>query len=221
MGIFEARIEKLINGGIIITDPDFVRGDSELSEGAVITVQYTQAGSIYQFDSSIKSISIDGGTQVILSPARNIRKVQRRMFVRLGLHHDISYAIVAPDMSWIDWEDELKWHSAITYDISGSGMLLEKTSKISLNDILLLRLPFFREVGIVDPVAVVCRRISEYDENNLIGVEFILDRDLQEFFDKATISLLPRSVVKFDLLQQMKLSHYVFGKQISSRKEGH
>ena len=113
-GVFEARIEKIINGGIVITDPDFVRGDSELSEGAAITIQYSKAEKTFQFDSSIKSITIEGGTQVILSPPINIRHVQRRMFVRLGLRREISYAIIAPDMSWLDWEDEVKSETEAT-----------------------------------------------------------------------------------------------------------
>lgn len=219
MSLFEARVMSIINGGVVLSRPVRVEGRREIESDLEVTFQVSRGGTVYQSESTVKSIQDQENGQVILSPPRSVRSVQRRDFVRLGFRRDVSFSIVPSDIRWRDWEDQLVWQNASTRDLSGSGMLLENAEGINEGDLLMLRMPFFDDIGIDHPVLAVCRRTSVAGEGSLTGVEFILGRSLGGYVARDDLTLLPRSAVRFDVIEQVKLSHFVLGRQIRMRQE--
>lgn len=219
LSLFEARVLSIVNGGVVISDPTNVEGNLKLETGLSITVQLCRGGAVFQCESTIKSIKGEDANQVILNPPRSFQSVQRREYVRLDLRRDLLFALVPDDICWRDWEDQLVWHEATTSDLSGSGLLLEKADEITEGALLLLRLPFFGEIGIGHPVMAICRRAPVRGRGLPVGIEFILGRSLGEYVGRDDLSMLPRTAVRFDILEQVKLSHFVLGRQIHLRRE--
>lgn len=53
-GHYLARIEDFINGGIVITEPEFLSGNSLMRENADIMVVVCREDAMYQFASTIR-----------------------------------------------------------------------------------------------------------------------------------------------------------------------
>lgn len=219
LSLFEATVLNIVNGSVIVSDPTYVEGNLKLKPGLPITIQLCRGGSVLQCESAIHSIKEGEMNEVVLNPPRSFQSVQRREYVRLDFRRDVLFALVPNDIRWRDWEDQLVWHKATTCDLSGNGLLLEKADEISEGTLLLLRLPFFGEIGIGHPVMAICRRAPARERGLPVGVEFILGRSLGEHLAKDDLSMLPRAAVQFDILEQVKLSHFVLSRQIRRRRE--
>lgn len=220
-GVYMARIEDIINGGIVITEPEFVRGQSLLRDGIDIIVQIVRKDAVYQFVSQIRRLQTPGRRTVVLTPPCEYRRVQRRMFVRIDLCKRIEYAVLSSDYAWHGWPNGLRWYESRTFDVSAGGLLIEITpDSVKNEDVLAVRIPWFDSLELPQPVAAVCRRVSVYEEKPVAGVQFILADDLNTFFPDLNVKVLPLSMRGFDSRAQNRLSQCIFNEQIELRRKG-
>jgi len=219
-GEYVARIEDFINGGIIIAQPEFVKGKTLLREGIDITVSFVRDDAAYQFSSRIMHRTVKGGQQMILSPPARIRRMQRRLFCRIETSTRVSFAIIRAMKDWDDWEEGLTWMKSRCIDISGGGAMVRVQEKLAVGTPLLVRLEFFQNHSLPNEIVAVCRRSFLRDDNQYAGLEFILADQLHEVVKRDILERLPDSVRHFGSIAQNKLVSCIFAEQVELRKKG-
>ena len=219
-GHYLARIQDFINGGIVITDPEFLSGGSLLRENTTVIVMVRREDAIYQFVSTIKRTLGKGGRQFILSPPRRFERVQRRMFVRVDLHSKLSYARIVPLGDWQSYDDRLAWHQSRTFDISGSGTLFRAAEEMPVGEIVLLKTEYLKELQLPETVVAQVKRCILVEREWRCGAQFVLSDTLSAHLEPREIAALPASIRRFDRNAQNRLSTAVFALQVELRKKG-
>lgn len=219
-GKYRARIEDFINGGIVITSPEYVEGNTLLRQDIDVTVNICRDDAVYQFSSQIRQRTSTHRRYLILTPPRNVRRVQRRLFVRIEAIERLEYAAINPTLEWQDYEDRATWHPSKTVDISGGGLLMKVGDDVSVKDLIFLKIGFFADLSLPDVVVGVCRRIFSRGRARLAGIEIVLASRMEKYFRRDEMRRLPRAVLEFDGKAQDRLVNYVFNKQIEMRNKG-
>jgi c-di-GMP-binding flagellar brake protein YcgR len=219
-GRYEARIEDFINGGIVITRPVFIQGQTLLRDSVSVLVQFTREDASYEFRSRIKRRDFNGRQQVLLTPPARIRRIQRRRFVRIESGTKAWYTEIAPMLEFEDWEDRLTWHDSYCVNLSAGGVLIRTEGKMEPGTRLLLRLEFFEDHQLPDIVAGVCRRREKRRGRWYAGVEYVLAGWMNQFFEEELIRRLPRSIHDFSVRRQNQLVAVVFREQVAMRQKG-
>lgn len=220
-GVFFTRIQDLINGGIIISEPEFIRGKTLLRDNLEILVQVTRRDALYQFTSRIRRIQRKGKALIVLSPPQQYRRVQRRMFVRVETDITARYAVIPNAIGEPDWVQQLHWYNSRSYDFSAGGSLLEiQFESLTVGDLLLVELDFKGALEVSSPLAAICRRLTSRDDHLAAGVQFILADEFSQLFKQIDIALLPDSVNAFDWEAQNLLSKSIFDYQVDLRRSG-
>ena len=219
-GHFTARVEDFLAEGIIIGSPEFLRGNTLLRENSDVMLLITKEDAVYQCVSRIRRLQGNDKKLYILSPPRNIRRVQRRQFVRIDWLLPIKYTKVVPVMDWEEYEERAVWQESKIINISGGGALMDIDENIELEDRLLLNIPNFADMGLPQIVAALCRRIINRRGCALAGVEFVVADVLKKHFSREDLERLPRCIQHFGRMAQNRLVTEIFHKQIEFRKKG-
>ncbi len=121
-GRYLARIQDFVNGGIVITEPEFLEGSTLLREDIDVLVLVTREDAIYQFSSKIKRMLSRESKEYLLTPPRRFERVQRRMFVRVETVKKMAYAVIPPLAGDASPDEQLAWQQSQTSDLSGGGL---------------------------------------------------------------------------------------------------
>lgn len=220
-GKYVARIENIINGGIVITPPEFVDGSTRLRDNLDITVVVTRQDAAYEFSSRIKQRKAGTGEGfAFLTPPRSIRRVQRRQFVRIDLVSDVSYIVWQPGIDWTSETTDDAWRHSRTIDISAGGVLVRADETLQVDDLVVLRPALFAELGLPATVLGLCRRTTADDHGRLAGLEFMARAELRRRFSSELLKKLPESILEFNAMAQDKLARHLFDRQIELRNKG-
>jgi c-di-GMP-binding flagellar brake protein YcgR len=220
VGRYRARIEDFINGGIVVTEPEFIGGKSLLRDRAWVTVSVCHQDAIYEFQSQIKQTSSMKGRHLVLTPPVQVRRVQRRRFCRVELVEKFSYISIGPDSGWQDFEKKDNWHQAESVDLSGGGMLARMNESLPVGQIVVIRLGLFKTLDLPHLIAAECRRAFQRDGESLAGMEFLTADRLARRFSDQQLKQLPPAIRRFDNKAQDRLVSYVFNLQIEWRNKG-
>lgn len=220
IGKYVSRIEDFINNGILITQPEFVEGRTLLREGVSVTVRVTRDDAAYQFSSTVKQVSTHNKKYLILTPPKNIQRIQRRLFVRVDMSDRVLYANLAPVLSDLKNAKNLKWQETNSLDISGSGLLLRLQDEIKVKDLLLLRIGYFIESELPEYVISLCKRTCKKNNKLCAGLEFVRSDQFDRHLSRKQQKALPSSIRDFDYKAQDKLVNLIFHKQIELRQKG-
>lgn len=215
-GIYEARIEDFINGGIIITAPEFQGGHSLMRNGAAVVVQITREDAAYQFNSEVRQQA----KKIILTPPRRLHRIQRRQFARVEYSSRVTAAHIRPDQDWEDYRDKLTWHNGFTVDVSAGGVQTSGDCGLPKGALALLRLSLFAEAGLDENVFGVCRRQYVHEGKHRCGIQFLLVHELKEFFPSSDLKRIPGELLRFESNAQDRLVNFLFQKQIELRQKG-
>lgn len=219
-GHYLARIQDFINGGIVITEPEFLAGGSLLREHMAVVVIVRREDAMYQFTSTIKKTLGKGGRQFILSPPRRFERVQRRMFVRVEMETKLTYARIVPLGDWENYDDRLAWHNTQTFDISGGGTQFQSADELPVGTLLLLKLEYFKELHLPETVVARSHRCFVSNHGWRCGAQFILADSLSGYLEPRQIAALPASIQRFNRNLQNRLSGALFNAQLELRKKG-
>lgn len=219
-GHYLARIQDFLNGGIVVTEPEFLHGNSLLTESAAVTVVVTREDAVYQFNSSIKRTLSRAKRQFLLNPPRHIERVQRRLFVRVELTKRMSWAKIVPIAGWQTLDDRSRWMQTSTVDISGGGTLFRANELLERQTRLLLKVDLLAEIGLPDTVAALTMRGFIHNNEYYCGAAFILDEQLRRHFSSEELKALPGDISRFDINAQNRLVSHIFQLQVSLRRKG-
>lgn len=219
-GHYLARIQDFINGGIIITEPEFIQGHTLLHENAEVRVLVTREDAVYQFRSSIKRIFSQSKKQYLLTPPHYLERVQRRLFVRVQLSRPMSWARIVPVAEWQLLDDRARWQSTATIDLSGGGVLFKVKEEMEHHTRLLIRPSWFTDLGLPETVAALSQRCFRNKADLFCGAAFVLADQLHRFFTPEELAGLPRCISSFDTNAQNTLVNYIFKTQVALRRKG-
>lgn len=219
-GIYEARVEDILNGGIVVTEPIFVSGHTFLRNGVVVAVQVTRDDAAYQFYSNIRVRNSPTSKRAHLSPPRGLKRIQRRLFARVEMSAPLLYSRITPDFDWAAWPTGVERLPSSLVNISGGGLLMRVDADLVRNDVLLLSLELLKEAEIPIELLAVCRRVVERNEHRFVGVEFLMTDDLGTHLGTDEVSKVPEQVCRFNNRFQDKLVTFLFHKQIELRRKG-
>lgn len=219
-GHYVARVEDLINEGIIATEPEFISGTVRLRADVEVRVLFTREDAVYQYICKVRRYSGSGGTRrLLLTPPRRIERVQRRMFYRLEISSPMTYQVLPPDAEGPP-DPEIPWHDASCINISGSGVLMQVPEELPRRTLILLRVELFRSQGLPGTMVGRCCRLETKDGRIRAGVQFILKDDLSKYFSESYIRSFPSDAVQFDQRKQNDILSFIFQKQIEMRNKG-
>ncbi|WP_294374506.1 flagellar brake protein [uncultured Clostridium sp.] len=199
LGINE-RLEVVSNNKsykclIIDLDDEWIKINVPICEGEYLTFYtgdiieanaYLGDGKCYSFKSKVLSKGKEGNIPYYkLSPAFDVKKIQRRDYFRVGILNVAKYK----NITGLDNEDtdDIPYLDAVMVDLSGSGVRLRIQEKVKMNDVL------FIKMNIKDSDIVVKGRVVriEHDEENqiLCGIKFLnisqvqIDKIIEELFE--------------------------------------
>ena len=219
-GLYLTRVEDFVAGGIVVGDPERVKGKAQVMENVVVLVLVQGDDAVYQFRSRMKRFAGDGSHRYILSPPTSVRRVQRRQFVRIDHSCRVRYfplKTAKPEQFSIEL---VEWKQSMSINLSGGGLCMEIEEGIGLGDTMLLQVGCFAELGLPDTIAGVVRRLEYNHGATRGGIEFLLRSDLTRHLAMPLIRQLPRSIQDFDDRAQNELINFVFREQIDMRNKG-
>jgi len=219
-GTYAARVEDIVNGGIIVSNPEFISGHTLLRNDLPAVVQFTRDDAAYQFQSRVRMQDDNNMRRVILTPPKSFQRVQRRMFARVEIPLRVFYALPPTDNKWKEWEESVVWLETYTVDVSAGGIQMKMPELLNTGAVL-----FLRVCDLVSPEATsefvgVCRRSYIRDGQAYVGMEFLTSSDITETLTKLGLVRLPDKYKHFDRRAQDRLANQLFHKQIELRQKG-
>ena len=213
-GMYVARIEDFIDDGIIITQPELIKGAQLLRDNCDIIMHVTKTDAIYCFHALIQKQMNNGREQYILSNLTFVDRIQRREFARVKYSTAIEYTLFDEQYS-----NKQKWHRSYSWDISGNGILIETKEFVKQESLILLRIQLFEELDIGIPILGRTHRTLLDNHTRLSGVAFISKTDILGFKMNYPIDLVHNLEKNFDSIAQEKIVTFVFNQQIKQRKK--
>jgi c-di-GMP-binding flagellar brake protein YcgR len=219
-GLYQARVEDVINGGVVVTPPEFVSGHTLLRNDLPVVVQITREDAAYQFHSRIRVQSADRTRRIILTPPRGFQRVQRRMFARVDFPERVSYARLPADSKWEEWQKNGTWCETYAANISAGGILLKLVDEVKAGDLLALHVGTLAGVHLPADLITVCRRVFVDEGQKYAGFEFVLVGDLGRYLPRKDLMAMPEKYKRLNRQSQDRLVTYLFQKQIELRQKG-
>lgn len=192
---FNSNVQDVTKDYIAISIPTNAGEYLPLSKGAMIEVIYYEEENIYKFESTIIGRKFENIPILLLAKPKEIKKIQRRKYVRVPLIQTAKYINFKNDpktnLSKIDAKKYLK---AVLVDLSGGGMRVKVSEEIKSNDFLLVSLTVNEEDVLI--VGQTKRIVKDDDGRFICGLSF-------ESLDNGTREQLIRYI--FQLMRnQMK-----------------
>jgi c-di-GMP-binding flagellar brake protein YcgR len=91
---FISRIENIKRNSIVLEMPVRENGKSDLQKGDIVEIRYNRRDAAYTFKASIKDLFIDDTGSIEVKRTGEIRREQRRKYVRLDISEDINFRIL-------------------------------------------------------------------------------------------------------------------------------
>lgn len=219
-GTYITRIEDFVQDSIRVTNPEFVSGNILLRDDIPVLVQITRDDAIYQFEAVIKRDQSMPGDHVLLIHPHDARRVQRRLFVRIGVSEQVQWAAITPVVDWMAWRSSLKWNDTMSHDVSGGGVRISAKELMSIGTLALCKLAFFRPSGLPEYIFAVCRRTIPHGSDTHAGLEFLTADRIDRNVSAIVTGAVPPELRQFDRAAQNKLVMWVFQRQVELRQRG-
>ncbi|MBZ9688062.1 flagellar brake domain-containing protein [Clostridium estertheticum] len=193
---YNTNIQDLTEDYIEISIPMSAGQYVPLSKGTIIDVIYYEEENLYTFKSSIIGRKFENIPILIISKPMEIKKIQRRKYVRVPLINTAKYKNLKNQPrtkpSTIDKSEYLK---AVLVDLSGGGMKVRVSEEIKTNDFILVDLTVNNENILIVGQA---KRIVKDDQGRfLCGLSFeSLDGITQEKIIRYIFQLMREQMKK-------------------------
>lgn len=161
--IYRCSIQGITENSVSINVPVNNGELLMLNGGEVLDVQYcSETGNYYEFELEVIGRNNDDNIPMYnLSLPRNLRRIQRRDYVRVEVLRNIKYRR----------KKEESWREAIMLDISGGGMRIKVPIELDIGDRLITK---FESSGKLFEIEVEIKRNEKVNAGEYIyGLEFI------------------------------------------------
>lgn len=216
-GVYASRVEDFTDAGIIISQPEWIKGSKHFLANARVFVQFMKSDAMYRFPARTRPIRGKYSERLLLSDIGSMKRMQRREFVRISFTTRLKYSLIN-DLR--DSNQEFVWFSSISSNISAGGLLMRVDDKVKKDDLLLLKFEDYLTFRVPRFITAVCRRTTVQNEVTFAGVEFITEEKIKDYFSAEEINKLPSQVAMFNANVQNRLVRFVFEEQVRERNKG-
>ena len=187
---FNSNVQDVTDDYIAISIPTNAGEYLPLSKGAMLDVIYYEEDNIYKFASTIIGRKFENIPILLLAKPKEIKKIQRRKYVRVPLIKTAKYINLKNDSkSNLSTINESKYLKAVLVDLSGGGMRVKVSEQIKANDFLLVSLTVNKEDVLI--VGQTKRIVKDDDGRFICGLSFeSLDNETREQIIKYIFQLM-------------------------------
>lgn len=221
-GNYSCRLSDIEDDRLVITRPNFERGNSLMADNRVVRVYCTRADAVYSFTARIKEMEPGQADQMYLLDLGHISRVQRRRFVRLEnrlirlkymvLPHPISEPVNLSSNRFVDSKSD---------NLSAGGLLISVDEKVAVDDLMALSIVSCDLNSLPEYLLAICRHIrNNIDHQRMAGIEFILHEDLPRYLDDLEVKMIPEAAVQYDDRTQNKLVAEISTEELILRQKG-
>lgn len=220
-GVYTCRLSDIKQDRLIISRPQYERGNSQLADNRKVTVFCTRADAVYAFSARVKEARPKSSDTMCLMDLGNVRRAQRRRFVRTETIIRMKYGIIPrPPKTRVD-PGTVILIPAHSVNLSAGGMLIAITGDVSVNDLFLLSSDARPLEKLPRYMLAACRHTRVDDDcQRVAGVEFILNEDLPRYFTDIEMKLLPDEATHFDDRMQNGLVGEIFSERLLMCQKG-
>ncbi len=220
-GVYISRVLDISEDRLIISRPMFSHGRSLLTDNRVVQANFTRADAAYSFSARIKEMEPKSPDEMYLLNPGEIRRMQRRRFVRLEKAAKVGYMILPrPLNKKIKLKPEA-FKTVITVNVSAGGLLIPVEDDLASGNLILIDFTRSGIKSISDYIIAVCRHVRTNEEKKRVaGVELILREDLALYLKPGEGAMIPKEARQFNLNIQNGLVGELFNEQLIMRQKG-
>jgi c-di-GMP-binding flagellar brake protein YcgR len=219
---FVTRLSDIDRELLVVEQPIRISGSLELEAGLQLEVIFNRQDASYTFNAVIVSIDPNNDSIATLRAVSDVRRTQRRRFVRIDIAGNITFKLVELDVNKneilsLDKKGEL-------LNVSAGGILLSTTEQLKQNDLILMNFWLKNSqrlesiLGLVKRLEIAEQTDSKQDEF-LVGVEFITKDKAAEIIPPRLAELLPNGMNYFNEALEKLVVQFVYKQQVETRKK--
>ena len=213
---YSARVEDIKRDSYVAGSLMRHSGKSSLEKGDTVEVVYNREDAVYSFKASIRDFFQGDNDSVVLDKEGDIRRIQRRRFVRLNVSGDMTFRVLESNRG-----DEGILGQKCTgslLNISAGGVLFETDSSVEPDSLLILDFSLKGRYSLNNILAAV-KRVEPLDDGKfVVGTEFITRDNRADYGLEALAELLPPDSGTFDESLQKLVVKFIYDQQIELRK---
>ena len=147
-GTYPSRIEEVGATSLILAAPSVYGAPVPVRRGEMVEVTFVHLGGCYSFATRVLSRRRDPIPVIEVEKPREIKKIQRRNYVRVDVVLPMEYRLVllGENNSIVPLEEEFL--NASTVNISGGGILFTTAREEKVDDLLQIRLHLTAKHGL-------------------------------------------------------------------------
>lgn len=163
-GVYKSVVQDYQNQFMYINIPVANGEYLTLERGEEISgIYYDDKGNVYSLDAKVVDKVKEGALPLYkLTEPYNVKKIQRRNFVRVEFTHGIKYKS--------ETMDKATFYNGILLDLSGGGMRMKIKEKLNSNDKVFVRLQY--ETEVIEVSGKIIRVQKAPDGEFICGVDF-------------------------------------------------
>lgn len=220
-GQYVARIEDITEEGLIISRPDWQRGEPLFAEGAVCLITYYRQICAYQFGSRIvRSMTENKKRLYVLSPPVAIKRLQRRRLVRVDFTVPFQLAEISEAVNSGGHLGTLRWEEATTLNISAGGIGCHMSREMDKGTLLAVRLTLHGLGRTFETLGRIARCASDHDTGMwYVGIELFTHEEMTSEMQNINLSMIPDSLKHFSEWERNMLINFIFNEEIKIRRK--
>jgi c-di-GMP-binding flagellar brake protein YcgR len=219
---FITRIEDIDKDMLTVESPIRIAGDLELTVGQHLEAVSNKRDASYVFEAVVTDINPQKENMTTLKTVSEIRRSQRRRFVRIDIAGNITYRVIDKTTQnrgrlSLDKKGEL-------LNISAGGILIITDEIVKQGDFLLMNF-LMKDSQRLENILGIAKRIESsvesdnHDNEYLVGIEFLSKEKSSESIPWNLIEVLPPDTNYFSEALQQLIVQYVYKQQVELRKK--
>jgi len=218
---FVTRLSDIDRELLVVEQPIRISGNMQLEMGQQVEVVFNREDASYTFNAIVVTIDSDDDNLTTLQAISDIRRTQRRRFVRIDIAGNITFKAVELDVNKheilsLDKKGEL-------LNVSAGGILLITSEQLRQDDLILMNF-WLKNSQRLESILGLVKRLekSEHSETNhdeyLAGIEFITKEKAAEIIPSKLAELLPQEINYFNEALEKLVVQFVYKQQVETRK---
>jgi c-di-GMP-binding flagellar brake protein YcgR len=220
-GQYVARIEDIRAEGLIISRPDWLKGEPLFAEGAACLITYYRKICAYQFGSRVvRSMTENKKLLYVLAPPVTIKRLQRRRLVRVDFTTPFQFVDISEVENSGGHLDLLQWEKATTLNLSAGGIGCQFSREMDKGTVLALRLTLNGLGRTFETLGRIARCASDGDTGRFyVGIELFTREEMTPRLHNVNLSMIPDSLKQFSEWERNMLINFIFNEEIKIRRK--
>ena len=218
---FITRIEDIDKEALIVEKPVRIAGNLEIEVGQNLEVVFNRSDASYTFHAVVVSIDSSREDITTIQAISDVKRSQRRRFVRIDIAGSISFRKIDTSNS-AQAEIGLEQKGELL-NVSAGGVLLSTRAELKHNDIILLKFRL-KNAQELENILGLVKRLEQAEgakahQEYLAGIEFIAKEKAPELLPGDFSEYIPAEINFFDEALQKAIVQFVYRQQVDSRKK--